>query len=205
MPTRWRSESVTDRALARRSEIRIICTTLPSEHATPVRLPRLDRILAAEGELQPVLAKARDIRALAGLVTDFLPLDLARQARAANFRDGEVILVAANSAAAAKLRLLAPSLCRYLSERRWQVNSVSVRVQPNRTTKDGVASQKSAHLSTRTLDSLRNLYESMTDSPAREALRTLLQRRGATRPTPRAGAAPRERAAGSARPRKPRP
>jgi len=84
--------------------------------------------------LQPVLAKARDIRALAGLVTDFLPTDLASQARVANFRDGEVILVAANSAAAAKLRLLAPSLCRYFCERRWEVNSVSVRVQPNRTT-----------------------------------------------------------------------
>jgi hypothetical protein len=169
-----------------------------------VRLPRLDRILSAEGELQPVLAKARDIRALAGLVTDFFPLDLARQARVANFRDGEVILVAANPAAAAKLRLLAPSLCRYLSERRWQVNSVSVRVQPNRTTKDDVATQKSAHLSTHTLDSLRNLYESMTDSPARQALRRLLERRGAIGPAPARGAATQGKAAGSARPRKPR-
>jgi len=35
-----------------------------------------------------------------------------------------MVLSAAHSAAAAKLRLLAPSLCRFLSNQRWQVSSV---------------------------------------------------------------------------------
>ncbi|MGQ0547049.1 MAG: DciA family protein [Betaproteobacteria bacterium] len=143
-----------------------------------MRLRKLDRVLSAEGDLQPVLAKARDLRALAGLVQGFFPADLARQVRVANYRDGEVVLVAANPAAGAKLRLLAPTLSRFLSERRWQVNSVSIRVQPNSARQEVVAPQKTAHLSTPTLDSLRALHDRMGSSPARDALGRLLARRG---------------------------
>jgi len=77
-----------------------------------------------------LLSKARELRVLAGLVDGFLPPDLARQVRVSNLRDGELVLAAANPSAAAKMRLLSPSLCRLLEDRRGQVNSVSVRVQP---------------------------------------------------------------------------
>lgn len=143
-----------------------------------MRLPKLGRILSAERELQPLLEKARDIRALAGLVDDFLAPELAGQARVANFREGELVLLAVNSAAAAKLKLLAPSLSRFLLNQRWQVNSVSVRVQPNGSRDVDGATQKTAHFSTPMLDSLKELYEHMSDSPARMALRALLERRG---------------------------
>jgi hypothetical protein len=145
-----------------------------------LRLPKLDRILSAESQLQPVLAKARDIRALTGLVQGFLSPDLARQVRVANFRDGELILLAPHAAAAAKLRLLAPSLSRFLTHQRWQVNSVSMRVQP--TSSHIGATQKTAQFSTRTLDFLKKLYEEMHPSAAREALAALLARQGVTVP-----------------------
>ena len=96
-----------------------------------MRPTKLGRILAAEPTLQPVLTKAHELRALAGWLDGFLPPDLARQARVVNFREGEIVLVAASSAAAAKLRLLAPSLVNLLAKQRLQVNSVSIRVQPN--------------------------------------------------------------------------
>jgi hypothetical protein len=143
-----------------------------------MRLQKLGRVLSAEGDLQPVLAKARDLRALAGLVQGFFPADLARQVRVANYREGDVVLIAANAAAGAKLRLLAPTLSQFLSERRWQVNSVSIRVQPNSARQAIVAPQKTATLSTPTLDSLRALHDRMATSPAREALGRLLRRRG---------------------------
>jgi hypothetical protein len=143
-----------------------------------MRLQKLGRVLSAEGDLQPVLAKARDLRALAGLVQVFFPADLARQVRVANYREGDVVLIAANAAAGAKLRLLAPTLSQFLSERRWQVNSVSIRVQPNSARQAVVASQKTATLSTPTLDSLRALHDRMAASPARDALGRLLRRRG---------------------------
>ncbi|TAK85618.1 MAG: DUF721 domain-containing protein [Betaproteobacteria bacterium] len=144
-----------------------------------MRLPKIDRILSAEPELQPLLEKARDIRALARLVDGFLAPELSRQARVANFREGDLVLLAANSAAAAKLKLLAPSLSRFLLNQRWQVNSVSVRVQPKASRDANGAPQKNAHFSTATLDSLKELHEHMSDSPARAALRALLERCGA--------------------------
>jgi hypothetical protein len=150
-----------------------------------MRPPKLDRILAAEPTLQPVLAKAQELRALAGLLDGFLPPDLARQARIVNYRDGEIVLVAASSAAAAKLRLLAPSLVNFFLKQRLQVNSVSIRVQPNASHSSDVAPRKSANFSTLTLDRLGKLYKTMAPSPAREALGTLLRRRGVIPAGPR--------------------
>src|SRR5687767_2802150 len=162
-----------------------------------VRPLKLDRILAAEAALQPVLAKAHELRALAGLLDGFLPPELARQARVVNYRDGELVLLAASPAAAAKLRLLAPSLVNFFLKQRLQVNSVSLRVQPNETRREHAAPQKTANLSTSALARLRTLYNEMRNSPARDALRTLLERRGLTPEEP-----PRQKAAGSASARK---
>src|SRR5262245_51070863 len=127
--------------------------------------------------MQPVLAKAHELRTLAGLLDGFLPRDLARQTRVVNYRDGELVLVAASPAAAAKLRLLAPSLVNFFLKQRLQVNSVSIRVQPNAAHSGDAAPRKTAHLSTLTLDRLRKLYNSMGISPARDALGALLQKR----------------------------
>jgi hypothetical protein len=127
-------------------------------------------------------------------VQRFLPADMASHARVVNLRDGEVVLSAAHSAAAAKLRLLAPSLCRFLSNQRWQVSSVVVRVQPNASRSSAAAAQKTAQLSTPTIDTLRQLYQAMRASPARDALERLLARRGAIQcekvPPPRTESGP---------------
>jgi hypothetical protein len=58
-----------------------------------VRPLKLDRILAAEASLQPVLAKAHELRALAGLLDVFLPSELARQTRVVSYRDGQLMLL----------------------------------------------------------------------------------------------------------------
>ena len=139
---------------------------------------KLDRILAAEGDLQPVLAKTRDLRALSGLVQNFLTTELRAQTRVANFKDGKLALLAANSAVAAKLRLLAPALSRFLQERRMQVSLVSVRVQPIESLKNACGPQKSVHFSTHALERLRELYERLSASPARDALARMLRRHG---------------------------
>ncbi|MGE5640320.1 MAG: DciA family protein [Clostridia bacterium] len=170
----------------------------------PRRLPsKIDRILSADAELQPLLSKARELRALAGLVDGFFPPDLARQVRVGNFREGELVLGAANPAVAAKIKLLAPSLSRFLGERRWHVTSVLVRVQPTltREPKPLAALQKNAKFSTSGLAALRSLYDTLGDSPARRALGELLARQGATG----RGAAPRKEEEGTPAPRRGRP
>jgi hypothetical protein len=146
---------------------------------TRLRLTKLDRILSAQGDLQPLVAKTRDLRALTVLVHGFLSADLARETRVGNIRDGNLALIAANSAAAAKLRLLGPALSQLLLERRFQVNSVSVRVQPNRPRIAASERQKSVHFSTHALERLRGLYERLEPSPARDALAKMLRRHGA--------------------------
>jgi hypothetical protein len=146
-----------------------------------VRLTKIARVLSADGELQPVLAKARDLRALAGVVNGFLSADLARKTRVANLKDGRLVLLADHSAAAAKLQLLAPALVRVLQDQRWQVNSVSVRVQPNASRGAAPAAEKTVHFSTHTLDRLRELHDRMTPSAAREALGRMLRRHGGLR------------------------
>ena len=142
-----------------------------------VRPPKLGRILAAESILQPVLAKAHELRALSGLLDGYLPPELARQTRVVNYRDGELVLAILTPAAAAKVRLLAPSLVNFFLKQRLQVNSVSLRVQPNASRRADAAPRKSADLSTPALAALRRLYNTMRDSPAREALGALLQKR----------------------------
>lgn len=141
---------------------------------------KLDRILSAESELQPLLAKAHDLRVLSGLVHCFLSADGVGEARVVNFKDSQLLLAAPNSAAAAKLKLLAPALARFLTERRWQVNSVSVRVQPS-TAHPAPRSRRDVQLSTSALEALHNLHASMRPSAARQALGRLLQRRGGRR------------------------
>jgi hypothetical protein len=144
-----------------------------------MRPQKLDRILSAEGELQTTLTKARELRTLSGLVHRFLSADLAGEARVVNFKDSQLALVATNSACAAKLKLLAPALVRFLTERRWQVNSVSVRVQPSTSRDAPPATHRDVQFSTSALDALRELYDSMRPSPARDALGRLLRRRDA--------------------------
>jgi hypothetical protein len=164
---------------------------------------KLDRILAAEPTLQPVLTKAHELRDLASLLDRYLPPELARQARVVNFREGEIVLVAASSAAAAKLRLLAPSLVILFVKQRLQVNSVSIRVQPNGAREQAAATQKTVHLSTVTLERMGKLYKTMSASPAREALAALLRRHGVL--TGLSSEEPRPRtAAGSQAARKPK-
>ena len=143
-----------------------------------MRLNRLDRILSAQGDLQPLYAKTRELRAITGLIHGFLSAGLAREARVGDIRDGKLTLIAANSATAAKLKLLGPALSQFLQEQRFQVNSVSVRVQPNRPQSAWLERQKTVQLSTHALQRLRGLYERLEPSPARDALAKMLRRHG---------------------------
>lgn len=136
---------------------------------------KIDRFLATQGDFQPVVEKAREIEALSKLLKEFLPPELAPLARVANYKDGKLSLLAANGSTAAKLRLLSDSLGGYITKRRTQVNSVSVRVQPAHG-EDPEPVQKHAQLTRRALQELVDLHSRLPDSPFRNALKTLLDR-----------------------------
>src|SRR5256885_1817267 len=124
----------------------------------PLLPTKLDRVLASDGDLQPLLAKMRELRALAGLVQSFLSAELGAETRVANFKEGKLSLLAANAAAASKLRLLAPALTRFLLERRWQDKLVSVRVRPSAARRLEVQRAETEPFSTHALERLRALH-----------------------------------------------
>jgi hypothetical protein len=139
-----------------------------------VQPSKVGSLLASDAGLQTVAEKARLINALSKLCFDFLPPGLARLVRAVNVKDGQLVLLAASPAAAAKLKLLSETLRQFLLEQRAQVNSVLVRVQPGGGNVPEVTSRASRQLSASALGELQRLHERLPDSPARRALKTLL-------------------------------
>jgi hypothetical protein len=138
---------------------------------------KIDRFLAAQGDFQPVIEKAREIEALSKLLKEFLPPELAPLAHVVNYKDGKLTLLAANGPTAAKLKLLSESLGGYISKQRTQVNSVSVRVQPT-FPGDSEPAPKQAQLTRGALQELVALYSRLPESPFRKALKSLLEARG---------------------------
>lgn len=146
---------------------------------------KLRHYLQAEGELQPLVAKALEIDALSKLCKDFLPPELAPLVVAANLKNGRLVVLAANAAAAAKLKLLSESLSEFLLKQGSKVNSVSVRVQPGGDHTVDAAPQKRPQLSAATIAELQRLHGRMPESSARKALETLLKRHSTAAPTAR--------------------
>ena len=138
------------------------------------RSAKIDQVLSLDSSLQPLLAKMREIRSLNERCNEFLPTELARRVRASNLRDGRLVLLAANAAAAAKLRLLAPSLSEFLCRQGAKVNSVSVRVQPREVNEAATERPTPRVLSEAGFATLSALYESLRDSPARHAIKAFL-------------------------------
>lgn len=139
---------------------------------------KVGRVLASDASLQPVVEKARQISALSKLCFDFLPPGLARLVRAINFNDRpkerQLVLLAASPAAAAKLKLLSEALLTFVLQHGAQVNSVSVRVQPGAGPDDVAPARQPRRLSASALEALQVLYLKLPKSPARDALKTLL-------------------------------
>ena len=138
------------------------------------RSAKLDQLLAGDAQYQPLLAKMREIRLLDGHCHEFLPPELARAVRVSNLRDGRLILLAAHSAAAAKLRMLAPSLCEFLGQQGAKVNSVSLRVQPRQVKESETPRPPSRRVSQAGISALSRLYDTLGESPARRALGAFL-------------------------------
>jgi hypothetical protein len=151
-------------------------------------LPRIETLLSTDSEMQPVVAKAREINALANLCNEFLPPELAAQVRPANLQGDKLVILAANSAAAAKLKLLSGSLSDFLAKRGAKVNSVFVKVQPGEAAAASAPQPDSKRVSDRAFSVLSELYSTLGESPARQALKRLLEaetrgrRRNRTRP-----------------------
>jgi len=140
------------------------------------QMKRVTRLL--EQERDTITDKALLISTLSDICRLFLPLGIGRHIRAANLREGTLILMTDNQSAAAKVRLLSNALCAHIAAQRPEISSVSVRVQPASSSSPKQASrvQKPSLLA---LSALAATHQTMRASPARDALERFLHNQGA--------------------------
>jgi hypothetical protein len=127
------------------------CAFLTQPDAIASLMPQAQRLI----ELRKILAAA-------------LPETLARHCSIANYKQGKVVVFAANSAVAAKLKLLSPGLSEELSKRAVEVTGLEVRVQPLNS--EGQPVEKSAKMSIEAARAIGRLAGQLSDSELKTAL-----------------------------------
>ena len=120
-----------------------------------------------ETGINALMPHAEQVISLRQIFSGILPANLRRSCEIANYSQGKVVIFAENSAIAAKIKLMAPTLLRDLSQRVAQVTSIEVRVQP-RTVATGPVIQR--ELTQEATRSLRALGEQLSDSELKDAV-----------------------------------
>ena len=127
------------------------CTFLNQADAIAALMPQAERLI----ELREILAS-------------LLPGSLARRCSVANYKQGRVVIFAANGAIAAKLKLMLPSLLEELSGRAREVTGLEVAVQAP--TAERQVNEKFAKISHEAAEKLAELSEQLPDSELKTAL-----------------------------------
>lgn len=122
----------------------------------------LGAFLAEADDIKPLMSRARHLLDLQRLLSISLPASLAQAATLANYRQGTVVIHAANGAIAAKLKLLAPGLRDLLLKRGVEVTGIEIEVQPAKSSATPVA--KTAKLSATASRELSKLASQLPDS-----------------------------------------
>ena len=112
--------------------------------------------------IAPLMPQARRLIELREILAAVLPESLARCCSIANYKQGNVVIFAANGAIAAKLKLMLPALSEQLSKRAMEVTGLEVRVQP--LDSDPQVIEKSAKMSLEAALVLARLCEQLPES-----------------------------------------
>ena len=131
----------------------------------------LDAYLDQAGGINSLMPQAKRLLELRQVLLETLPAQLAEFANVANFRQGKVIIFAANSAIAAKLKMLGPGLKDRLVDRGLQVTALEIEVQPRQDTVS--APQKTAVLSDAARQALARLESQLPDSQLKSRVSSL--------------------------------
>jgi hypothetical protein len=115
-----------------------------------------------------LMPQAKRLIELREILASLLPESLARRCSVANYKQGRVVIFAANGATAAKLKLMLPSLLNQLSERAMEVTGLEVAVQALGS--EHQVAEKSAKMSQEAASELAKLSEQLPDSELKTAL-----------------------------------
>src|SRR5262245_1245259 len=126
------------------------------------------------GRLVPQVAVLLAIRQR---LSSALPDNLRRSCAIANYKQGNVVVFAGNSAVAAKVRLLAPKLIESLSGYGLQFTGIKVQVQAESSFALPMTEKKARSLSIGASASLARLGKTLPESRLRRAVEALAKRR----------------------------
>lgn len=120
-----------------------------------------------ESGINALMPHAEQVMTLRQIFAGILPANLRRSCDIANYSQGKVVIFAENSAIAAKIRLMAPTLLHDLSKRVAQVTAIEVRVQPRTAVVQAGIRRELTEEATR---SLRTLGDQLSDSELKNAV-----------------------------------
>ena len=122
----------------------------------------LDAYLVQADGINSLMPQAKRLLELRQILLEILPKQLASCATVANYRQGKIVIFAANSAVAAKLRLLGPALKDRFTMRGLQVTALEIEVQPGQGT--GSTRPKEAVLTDTARQALASLASQLAES-----------------------------------------
>ena len=135
----------------------------------------LDAYLMQADGIDSLMPQAKRVLELRHVLLEILPKPLADLATVANYRQGKIVIFAANSAIAAKLTLLGPTLKDRFVTRGLQVTALEIEVQPSQ----GTASMppKAAVLTDKAREALADLASQLTESELKSTVSTMAGRK----------------------------
>ena len=128
----------------------------------------LDAYLVQADGINALMPQAKRLLELRQVLLQTLPKQLAEFATVANYRQGRIVIFAANSAIAAKLKLLAPALKDRFTTRGLQVTALDIEVQPGRGTES--TRPKAAVLTETARRALADLVSQLAESELKSTI-----------------------------------
>ena len=133
--------------------------------------------LDADNNLARLSAHAGRLLKLQRIFERAAPAALAQHGRVANMKLGKVVIHAANSAVAAKIRQLTPRLTESFRQSGVDVNEIQVKVQPNAVSNPEKSHARPADIGIETKQGLTSLAQKLPDdSPLKAALERFTER-----------------------------
>jgi len=138
---------------------------------------KLADLLVQTGELRAWSRQARRLADLQQVLLEAVPTPLATSTRVKSLQAGTLFIVADNSAIAAKLRQLAPTLLLHVRKREKEVTGIQVEVQVTAPQSGPAGAPRERDLSLETVGAFDDLARTLKESPLKTALTRLVRRR----------------------------
>jgi hypothetical protein len=138
--------------------------------------------IQAELALKPLFQQLSELNYIQKIFQESVAAPFAKLGQVGSFRDGTVVLVAKNGAAAAKLKQIVPSLEDKISVLLGRPIAVKVSVLLDHQPESALSSRKAKPaMSPVALESLQKLAANLPASPLKDEVATLLKRQGRRR------------------------